>query len=66
MDNKELEEFINSDITPTASFNIIINAVNAALNAGVYDEIDQTVIKKALSTLKEKTDAGKNFTIKVK
>ena len=66
MDNKELEEFVNSDITPTASFNIIINGVNAALEAGVYDDIDQTVLKKALSTIKEKIDAGKNFTIKVK
>ncbi len=66
MNNKELEDFIKSEITPTASFNIVLNAVKAALEAGVYDSIDQAVIKKALHTLKEKSDAGKNFMIKVK
>jgi len=66
MENKELEEFVDSTITPTAAFNIIIKCINVALESGVYDEIDQTIIKKALSTIKEKSDAGKNFTIKVK
>ena len=66
MDNKELEEFVNSDITPTASLNIIINAVNSALNSGVFDLTDQALIKKALSTIKDKCDSGEDFIIKVK
>lgn len=69
MNNKELEEleeFIESDITPTAAFNIIIRSLNSALEAGVFDEIDQKVIRKALSTIKKNTDSGKNFMIKVK
>lgn len=66
MKQEELEEFIKSEITPTASLNIIISAVNAALESGVYDEIDQALIKKALGTIKSKTEEGKNFMIKVK
>ena len=66
MNVKELEEFMDSDITPTASLNIIIGAVNAALEAGVYDATDQAVIKKAIATIKAKSDEGKNFMIKVK
>jgi len=66
MDNKELEEFLNSDIKPTSAFNIILNGVNAALEAGVYDETDQAVLKKAIETIKEKVDEQKNFMIKVK
>lgn len=66
INHEELEEFINSDITPTAAFNIILSAVNAGLEAGVYDTVDQSVIKKAIATIKDKTDEGKNFMIKVK
>lgn len=66
MNQEEFEEFMNSEITPTASLNIIIGAVNAALESGLYDETDQSLIKKALGTIKSKTEEGKNFMIKVK
>jgi hypothetical protein len=66
MTNEELQEFLDSELSPTASINIILGAVNGALEAGVYDELSQAVIKKAISTLKEKSEDGKNFMIKVK
>lgn len=66
MNIEEFEEFMDSDITPTASVNIIIGAVNAALESGIYDETNQAIIKKALATIKAKSDEGKNFMIKVK
>lgn len=66
MEKKELEEFLNSELTPTSAFNIILSGMNAALEAGVFGEDDQLVIKKALATIKEKSDEKKNFTIKVK
>ncbi len=66
MTNEELEEFMDSDLTPTASLNILLGAVNGALEAGVFDSTSQEVIKKAVVTLREKSEGGKNFMIKVK
>ena len=64
MNQEELKEFIESDLTPTQALNVILEICSN--NMGNFDKNDSLIIKKASSTLYNKVNEGKNFMIKVK
>lgn len=64
MNQEELREFIESDITPTQALNVILEICLS--NMENFDKNDSIMIKKASSILYNKVNEGKNFMIKVK
>lgn len=68
--NVELEQlnkvFSDEIIDPTTALNILINTAQVSYDKPHFNEIDRLLINKALICLKEKSEIGKNFMIKVK
>jgi hypothetical protein len=64
---KEAQEILDAEtIEPTVALNILLGAVNASYNKDHFNDLDRALIGKALITFKNLSEAGEDFTIKVK